>query len=60
MHPSRLRRSSPGTSSAWKADPQAAAWPKAYEAMRAKYELVLPAPNEIASGAAATASVANP
>jgi hypothetical protein len=34
---------------AWRADQQAEAWRKAYEAMRAKYELVLPAPPENAS-----------
>ena len=35
--------------SAWRADRQAEAWRKAYDAMRAKYELVLPAPPEDAS-----------
>ena len=34
---------------AWRADQQAEAWRRAYEAMRAKYELVLPAPPENAS-----------
>ncbi len=34
---------------AWRADQQAEAWRKAYEAMRAKYEVVLPAPPQQAT-----------
>ena len=43
---------------AWKADRHAEGWRKAYEAMRARYELVLPVPpatdaHEVAGTAAA-------
>ena len=45
----------PDVKTAWLATRKAEAWDKAYKAMRAKYELVLPAPPENAAAAAPTA-----
>ena len=41
----------PDVKTAWLADQKAQAWRKAYETMRAKYTVLLPAPPDGASGA---------